>query len=84
MDLAERSEGYSGSDITILVKDAVYEPLRISQKARKFKMTKNEKGEDAWTPVPPSENNPGEKYFEGKLNDLDGKLYLPQLEYVTF
>lgn len=35
---------YSGSDISILVKDAVYEPLRISQKAKKFRKVKNEKG----------------------------------------
>ena len=35
---------YSGSDISTLVKDAVYEPLRISQKAKKFRKTKNEKG----------------------------------------
>jgi hypothetical protein len=42
-----------------LVKDAVYEPLRISQKANKFQKTKNEKGEDAWMPVPPSESKPG-------------------------
>jgi vacuolar protein-sorting-associated protein 4 len=61
-DLALRTEGYyffllfrySGSDISTLVKDAAYEPLRISQKARKFKLTKNEKGEPAWIPVPPS------------------------------
>jgi hypothetical protein len=65
------------------VKDAVYEPLRISQKANKFRKTKNEKGEPAWTPVPPSENIPGAEYFSGKLNDLTGKLFLPELEYVS-
>lgn len=70
---------YSGSDISIVVKDAAYEPLRIGQKARKFRLTKNEKGEAAWLPVPPSESMPGAKYFEGKLNDLDGKLVLPDL-----
>lgn len=35
---------YSGSDVATLVKDAAYQPLRISQKARKFRMTKNNKG----------------------------------------
>lgn len=62
-DLAERTEGYSGSDISTLVKDAVYEPLRISQKARKFRKSKNEKGQEAWLPVPPSENIAGAVYF---------------------
>jgi hypothetical protein len=52
------------------VKDAVYEPLRISQKARKFRKSKNEKGQEAWLPVPPSENIAGAAYFEGKLTDL--------------
>jgi len=45
------------------VKDAAYEPLRIAQKARKFRLTKNEKGEPAWLPVPPSEASSGAKYF---------------------
>lgn len=64
------------------MKDAVYEPLRISQKANKFKKTKNEKGEPAWIPVPPSEKEPGAEYVSCKLNDLNGKLVLPDLEYV--
>ena len=34
---AERSEGYSGSDIANLVKDAVYQPVRKLQVAKKFK-----------------------------------------------
>jgi hypothetical protein len=65
------------------VKDAVYEPLRITQKANKFRKTHNEKGEVAWTPVPPSENNRGQEYVSCKLNDLSGKLVLPDLEYVA-
>ncbi len=34
---AERTEGYSGSDIANLVKDAVYQPVRKLQVAKKFK-----------------------------------------------
>lgn len=58
---------YSGSDISTLVRDAAYEPLRICQNANKFKMSKNEKGEDAWAPVPPSENIPGQKYVQTSM-----------------
>ena len=61
--MADRTVGYSGSDISVLVKDAVYEPLRVSQKARKFRMAKNEKGESAWIAVPPSEKLTGAQYF---------------------
>lgn len=34
---ADKTEGYSGSDIAILVKDAVYQPIRKLQAATKFR-----------------------------------------------
>lgn len=34
---AERTEGYSGSDLSNLIKDAVFQPLRKLQAARKFR-----------------------------------------------
>lgn len=36
-ELGNKTEGYSGSDISILVRDAVYEPVRKLQNAKKFK-----------------------------------------------
>jgi vacuolar protein-sorting-associated protein 4 len=36
-ELAKRSEDFSGSDISILVRDAVYAPVRLLQTATKFK-----------------------------------------------
>jgi hypothetical protein len=65
------------------VRDAAYEPLRICQNANKFKKTKNEKGEDAWTPVPPSENLPGQQYVNTSMEKLDGRIFLPDLQFVT-
>lgn len=38
-DLANRTQNFSGSDISILVRDAVYEPVRRFQAATKFKKT---------------------------------------------
>ncbi len=35
--MAKRSDDFSGSDIAILVRDAVYEPVRRLQTATKFK-----------------------------------------------
>ena len=45
-EFAQRTENYSGSDISILVRDAVYEPVRRLQLAKKFRKLKNGK----WTP----------------------------------
>ena len=45
-DLATQIEGYSGSDIKTLIKDAVYQPMRIFQKADRFKKLSNGK----WKP----------------------------------
>lgn len=36
-EFAKRTEQFSGSDIAILVRDAVYEPVRRLQTAKKFK-----------------------------------------------
>lgn len=44
--LAARTENYSGSDINILIRDAVYEPVRRLQLAKEFKKLKNGK----WAP----------------------------------
>lgn len=62
--LAKRTENYSGADISILVRDAIYEPIRKFRSATHFKRIKNmftpcspgEPGaiEMSWEKVPPS------------------------------
>lgn len=42
---AKATENYSGSDIAILVRDAVYEPVRRLQTTKKFKQVGNK-----WVP----------------------------------
>ena len=51
-DLATLSDGYSGSDIKSLIKDAVYQPMRTFQKADRFKQLNNGK----WRPCKEGEN----------------------------
>jgi len=34
--IAEYTEGYSGSDLSVLIRDACYEPLRKAQVAKFF------------------------------------------------
>jgi len=32
------TDGYSGSDISVFIRDGVYEPVRLLQGAKKFKV----------------------------------------------
>ena len=51
-EFAKYTDTYSGSDINILVRDAVYEPVRRLQLAKKFKKLNNGK----WTPCKEGED----------------------------
>jgi vacuolar protein-sorting-associated protein 4 len=44
--LATLTEGYSGSDLKSLIKEAAYQPMRVFQKATHFKQLNNGK----WRP----------------------------------
>ncbi|EFJ25940.1 hypothetical protein SELMODRAFT_267596 [Selaginella moellendorffii] len=44
-DLAKRTEGFSGSDIAVCVKDVLFEPVRKTQDAMHFKRLKTKEGE---------------------------------------
>jgi SpoVK/Ycf46/Vps4 family AAA+-type ATPase len=50
--LASETEGFSGSDISVLVRDALYEPVRIAQIATHFKKVPDPSGqhEFLWEP----------------------------------
>eukprot|EP00331_Platyophrya_macrostoma_P035743 CAMPEP_0176443436 /NCGR_PEP_ID=MMETSP0127-20121128/22419_1 /TAXON_ID=938130 /ORGANISM="Platyophrya macrostoma, Strain WH" /LENGTH=472 /DNA_ID=CAMNT_0017828659 /DNA_START=66 /DNA_END=1484 /DNA_ORIENTATION=- len=55
-ELGERTEGFSGADISILVRDACYEPLRKAQNALAFKpVGYNASGNHIYEPCAPSE-----------------------------
>lgn len=45
-EFAKFTQNYSGSDLSILVRDAVLEPIRRIQRAKKFRKLGNGK----WTP----------------------------------
>lgn len=41
MEMGEMSEGYSGSDISVVVREAIMEPLRKCQSAKQFTQTED-------------------------------------------
>ena len=61
--LAQLTEGYSGSDIATLTQDAIYEPLRKCQAARFFKHI----DPDHIVPCPPSD----EGSFKMTMNEIE-------------
>jgi len=49
------TEGFSGADMSILVRDATYEPLRKCERATKYKKVLNKDGKEAYAPCAPSD-----------------------------
>ena len=72
-DLAERTEGYSGSDIATLTQDAIYEPIRKCESATHF-MRINKDGKEYYVPCSPSA--PGA--IQMKMHDMaNPEMLLP-------
>merc|ERR1719382_116648 len=74
--IADRAENFSGADMSILVRDAIYEPVRRCRRAKFFKRV-SQVGEDGvtreyWTPC-----SPGDPQGVGKtLMEINGKELL--------
>lgn len=78
--LAGVTEGFSGSDISVLVRDASFEPLRKCESAKKFKPVFHE-GKKRFEPCPPTDP----EGLEMKFMDLNGdQLRLPDIDLDDF
>eukprot|EP00834_Sanchytrium_tribonematis_P005389 NODE_323_length_9725_cov_0.840536.p6 type:complete len:236 gc:universal NODE_323_length_9725_cov_0.840536:1514-807(-) len=77
-ELGGMTEGYSGSDISVVVRDAIMMPVRKIQSATHFKQVKAPDRDDSsrqkvyWTPCSPGEANAVEKTW----NDIEGEELL--------
>lgn len=79
-ELVQALNGYSGSDMNTLIRDASFEPLRKCERATHFKQVFNDKNEPKWTPCSPSD--PQGKPM--RMMDLQkNSLWLPPVEMVN-
>ncbi|KAJ8396832.1 hypothetical protein AAFF_G00014310 [Aldrovandia affinis] len=79
--LGQKTEGYSGADISIIVRDALMQPVRMVQSATHFKRVRgsvwNSPGllvDDLWTPCSPGDPNAVEMTW---MDIQDAKLQEP-------
>ncbi|KAG9310340.1 P-loop containing nucleoside triphosphate hydrolase protein [Chiua virens] len=81
--LAERTEGYSGSDISIVVRDALMQPVRKVISATHFKpvLPSSASGKLKWTPCSPGDPDAVEKSWSEIESD---ELVEPPLKIHDF
>jgi vacuolar protein-sorting-associated protein 4 len=76
--LADQTDGYSGSDIAIVVRDALMQPVRKVLSATHFKRVL---GDTKWTPCSPGDSEAVEKTW----TDIDSdELLEPPLKIADF
>lgn len=79
--LAEMTDGYSGSDISVIVRDALMEPIRKIQSATHFRPVVCEDGKTRFTPCSPGSPEADEKNWMDILSD---ELKEPELALKDF
>jgi len=84
--LAKKTEGFSGSDISTVVNDALMEPVRTMQSATHFVKTKHvdEQFEYAWMPCSPSTPNAQQMKLMEISSEEQDKVLAPQLSMPDF
>lgn len=81
-ELADKTDGYSGSDISIIVRDALMQPVRKVINATHFRQVQDsESGKMKWTPCSPGASGAKEKTW----SDIDSdELLEPPLKMNDF
>lgn len=80
-ELAEQTEGYTGSDIAIIVRDALMQPVRKVMSATHFKQVTSDDGKVKWTPCSPGDPEAVERTWAEVEGD---ELHEPPLRMADF
>lgn len=86
VSIARQAEGFSGADMSILVRDAIFEPVRRCRRAKFFKRVSKVDPNDGvarqfWTPCSPGDADRVEK----SLMEIEGKeLLKPDVLFSDF
>ena len=75
-EIANRTDGYSGSDMEILCRDAAFEPLKLAQRTNKFKKVPKD-GKTWYVPVDPGQQ--GNFEMMNVYDVPDNSLMLPEI-----
>lgn len=76
-ELADMSEGWSGSDLKVMCRDAIMHPVRVATGATHFKKVKKD-GEEMYAPCSPGDEDG--KEIEGGIMALSSmELLLPPI-----
>eukprot|EP01066_Platyproteum_vivax_P011502 Platyproteum_vivax@DN5224_c0_g1_i2.p1 len=73
--LGSAAIGYSGADVALVVRDALFEPVRKCRMATHYKCVEGPSGKPMWTPCSPGDLDPTVK--EIKLMDIAPDELLP-------
>jgi vacuolar protein-sorting-associated protein 4 len=76
-ELSQRTEGFSGSDLSIVVRDALMEPIRTVQTATHFRKQDDPEKKKDWVWVPCSKRDTGAQ--EKSLMDIESDRVRPPL-----
>ncbi|KAG2446825.1 hypothetical protein HYH02_008385 [Chlamydomonas schloesseri] len=84
-ELGRRTEGFSGSDVSVVVKDVLMQPIRLLREATHFKKVRGPDGGEAWEPCSPGDPGAQElslNYFAE--NNLADKVLPPRITMRDF
>ncbi|GIL89111.1 hypothetical protein Vretimale_16151 [Volvox reticuliferus] len=84
-ELGRRTEGFSGSDVSVAVKDVLMQPIRLLREATHFKKVRAPDGGEGWEPCSPGDPGAQElslNYFAE--NNLADKVLPPRITMRDF